>query len=314
MMNESKISNYAKIAKDLEVEDPVTIYGSAVIKNECSIKSFSFINSGTTLFRGTKVGRYCSIGKNCEIGTVDHPIDWLSTSPFSYNMKVHFPKYENVVNQKKLDRPKETYIGNDVWIGSLVIIKRGVTIGDGAVVAGGAVVTKDVPPYAIVGGIPAKIIKYRFDKETIKQLLKLKWWELDIKLLKDVDFDDIKKAVKQIKQIKLDSIKSVLEHIGNAKDESGSRKPPMSFDELSEIISLQLIEAGIDEDLAKEILEANKKMCLEYNLNDEYDQVILYHKISAIVNVIETDRNYKKSKKITNQSHKIIQKILQTKL
>lgn len=71
-------------------------------------------------------------------------------------------------------------IGSDVWIGARAAILEGVTIGDGAVVAAGAVATKDVPPYAIVGGVPAKIIKYRFDEETIKKLLELKWWDKDM--------------------------------------------------------------------------------------------------------------------------------------
>ncbi len=74
-------------------------------------------------------------------------------------------------------------IGNDVWIGANVLILDGVTIGNGAIIAAGAVVTKDVPPYAVVGGVPAKIIKYRFNKEEIDFLEQLKWWEKDEKWL-----------------------------------------------------------------------------------------------------------------------------------
>ena len=75
----------------------------------------------------------------------------------------------------------------------------GVTIGDGAVVGAGAIVTKDVPPFAIVAGVPAKIIKYRFDKETINDLLKLKWWNHDLKDLRDFDFTNVKDCINRLK-------------------------------------------------------------------------------------------------------------------
>ena len=79
---------------------------------------------------------------------------------------------------------KEIYIGNDVWVGTRVLIMGGVTIGNGAVVAAGAVVTKDVPPYAIVGGVPARVIKYRFPEDVIQKLEASKWWTLDDDTLK----------------------------------------------------------------------------------------------------------------------------------
>ncbi|MDD3591224.1 MAG: hypothetical protein PHO65_01090 [Sulfurovum sp.] len=136
-MNISYISKKARIDDSISYEHPIRIYGNAVVKAKSSIGSFTFINTGTTLFRGTKVGRYCSIGKSCELGAFDHPIDWLSSSPFQYNMKMHFPDFAENFSQINFNRPRETIIGNDVWIGSLSIIKRGVTIGDGAIIAGG---------------------------------------------------------------------------------------------------------------------------------------------------------------------------------
>lgn len=93
-------------------------------------------------------------------------------------------------------------IGNDVWIGAYAKIVEGVRIGDGAVIAAGAVVTKDVPPYAIVGGVPAKIIKYRFEEKQIKQLLELKWWNKDIAWLKThaEKFRDVQELLNSAKE------------------------------------------------------------------------------------------------------------------
>ncbi len=197
----NKINKSAKIAKDVTLTIPVTLLGNVDIKSKCKIDAFTFINSNTIIKRGTIIGKYCSIGKNCEIAAYDHPIDWLSTSVVSYNIATYFPDFKDTFKQHKVNRPKITTIGNDVWIGSLVIIKRGITIGDGAIVGGGAVVTKDVPPYAIVGGVPAKILKYRFNDTIINQLLKIKWWHLSYELLSKVDFNNITVAIKQLEQI-----------------------------------------------------------------------------------------------------------------
>lgn len=83
-------------------------------------------------------------------------------------------------NNKGGFRPGLKPVGNDVWIGAKVFIKAGIEVGDGAIISAGAVVTKDVPPYAIVGGVPSKVIKYRFDIDTIQRLLKLQWWEYNV--------------------------------------------------------------------------------------------------------------------------------------
>ena len=195
------ISKSASVNKKALLEMPVTIYGNAGIRSNTKIGAFTYINTGTTIFYGTTIGRYCSIGKNNEIGPVDHPMDWLSSSPIQYNIKEHFPDYLEYCGdfpQVKISRPSSTIIGNDVWIASLVVIKRGVTIGDGAVVASGSVVINDIPPYAIVGGVPAKVLKYRFDKETIAKLLKIQWWNRDLKALAGIEFDNIDRAIEQL--------------------------------------------------------------------------------------------------------------------
>ena len=202
MNSKAKISSGAKLDKTVEIEIPVRLYGTAIVKKNCSLGGYTFINSNTTLYPNTKVGRYCSIGKNCEIGAFDHPLDWLSTSPFQYNMKLHFPTHEGECHQLKPIRPTQTIIKDDVWIGANCIIKRGITIGFGAIIAGGAVVIDDVPNYAIMGGVPAKKLKYRFDESTRNKLLSLKWWKLSPSELESVQFNDIHQAILDIESIK----------------------------------------------------------------------------------------------------------------
>lgn len=112
------------------------------------------------------------------IGHGKHPLNFLSTSPYFYFDEMKYKKPEQITHSEYWDlEPVE--IGNDVWIGDGVFIKNGVKIGDGAILGARAVVTKDIPPYAVAVGCPAKVIKYRFDKEIIDELLKLKWWEID---------------------------------------------------------------------------------------------------------------------------------------
>lgn len=201
MVDKNYISKKAVIKEDVILEVPIALYGTARINKLCSIGRFSYVESRTTIFPRTTIGRYSSIGKDSQVGVIAHPTKWLSTSPIQYNMAYHFPDYAEGFPQKKFERPMETAIGNDVWIGSMVLIKRGITIGDGAIIAGGAVVTKDVPPYAIVGGTPAKIIRYRFDEKTIQKLFSLRWWDLPYKSLVGVDFDDIEKAILQLENL-----------------------------------------------------------------------------------------------------------------
>lgn len=124
------------------------------------------------------IGSFCSIGSGVSFimaGNQGHRYDWISSFPFYY-----MPEVEAFQNSKDgFQGTRDTVVGNDVWIGSEAMIMPGVQIGDGAVIGSRAVVTKDVEPYAIVGGNPAKIIKKRFHEEHIRLLLEMKWWEWD---------------------------------------------------------------------------------------------------------------------------------------
>lgn len=141
------------------------------VTSRVSIGDHSYVNDGTRIGIA-RVGRFCSIAYHCSIGLHEHPLGLVSTSPRLYGA-------DNVLGQPAahVDLHSPTVIGDDVWIGSNAVIKQGVEIGTGAVVAAGAVVTKDVPPYAIVAGVPAKLQRMRFEPEVVAGLLASRWWE-----------------------------------------------------------------------------------------------------------------------------------------
>lgn len=161
--------------------------------------------SDNSFIKNTLIGKYTCIANDVMTVAGNHPVSFVSVHPafYSFSQNPSYVKQSKFEDFNYLD-PKNkisVVIGNDVWIGARATILEGVTIGDGAIVAAGAIVTKDVPPYAIVGGVPAKVIKYRFKEETIQKLLELKWWEKDQTWIKSHanDFDDVERFLSNIK-------------------------------------------------------------------------------------------------------------------
>lgn len=161
-----------------------------------NLKEYSRIGYNCNISNCT-IGKFSAIGRNCNIGLGRHPTDLLSTRNLFYKKEKLSPHWAKPIS---FNESLPISIGNDVWIGINTIILDGVTISDGAIVAAGSVVTKDVPPYAIVGGTPAKIIKYRFDEETIQKLIKLRWWELtDEQISKQLQIFNEKVTIEKLK-------------------------------------------------------------------------------------------------------------------
>ena len=142
----------------------ISVHPSADIDSNTEIGDYTFINKCTDITKA-KIGRYCSIGSHVRIGLGEHDINDISTSGY-------LAKHGGY---KFLTR-KDCIIKNDVWIGVGAVIRRGVTIGNGAVIGANSFVNKDVPDFAVVGGCPARILKYRFDKEKTERILQSEYW------------------------------------------------------------------------------------------------------------------------------------------
>lgn len=177
----------------------VKIYSGCHIVDS-SIGDFTYCSYDTTIINA-QIGKFCSIASNVTIGAAEHPTSWVSTSPVFEDVKNSGTNIRFAYEE--LPPTKKTYIGNDVWIGAGTMIKQGVKIGNGAVIGAMAMVTKDVPPYAIVAGIPAKIIRSRFPENIIKELEEIKWWNLD-----DGTLIKIGKYIKEPKRF-IDIVKSL---------------------------------------------------------------------------------------------------------
>lgn len=171
------------VRKGVEIAPYTAFLGCTIF---CEMKSHSFTNSEFSQFQlrtGLKFGRYCSIGSGFKTPFPRHPLEAVSTSSVFYDQDFDIGRQamidqgnEAPIDGQNPQKPAPIF-GNDVWLGNNCSVNPGLVIGDGASIAAEAVVTKDVPPYAIVGGNPARLIRFRFETDIIDALLELKWWD-----------------------------------------------------------------------------------------------------------------------------------------
>lgn len=185
---------YMARGKDCEFGKYVTLYDHALVIRT-SIGDMSYVGASSRVANAT-IGKFCCLGPEVVVGLGRHPSSqFVSSHPAFYSTMGQ--SGTRFVDRMKFDEYRPIEIGNDVWIGMRAIILDGVKIGNGAIVGAGAVVTSDVPPYAIVAGIPAQLVRYRFSPDIIARLESLKWWDRDQDWLrKNVDlFEDVAKFV-----------------------------------------------------------------------------------------------------------------------
>lgn len=193
------IQDNVGLANGIKYEPPILLGSHVSFLGNTTLGMFCYINSRTTIYHAD-IGRYVSIGPDVCIGPSEHPTEYLSTHPIAYHPEAilhfkQFPCYQDAAawyaSPLHPDLQK-VFIGNDVWIGRGATILQGVTIGDGAIIAAGAVVTKNVEPYAIVGGVPAKRIRMRFDEDTVRRLIAAQFWKWDLRVFKNkCRFDNV---------------------------------------------------------------------------------------------------------------------------
>lgn len=196
------------VVGSLVYERPVFLHDARRLEN-CSIGAFSLIKGrGTTIAYRATIGRFSQIAESVVLGPSEQPVDWFSCHPFAFTRRDEQPNLYEFSEFERLAPDgtetahytstvrQETFVGHDVWIGANAVVLRGVRIGDGAIVSPGSVVTQDVPPYAIVAGTPARMVRMRFDDDVVGRLLKLQWWLYDLAPYKHhVDFSRVERTL-----------------------------------------------------------------------------------------------------------------------
>ena len=210
LKNKEKLrSAKSAIVDSKDVFEGSNFIGKNAVVKDCQIGFASYVAYESHI-EHCQIGKYCCIGPYVRTITGKHPIEFAAMHPFFYAKKnqigesyVDTTKYEEhdyIDNEKHY----QVFIGNDVWIGNGAKIMAGVHIGDGAVIAADALIVKDVEPYSIVGGVPAKLIKWRFSPEMIERFKKIKWWEYDESIIKKNAklFENVEQMLEQFEKEK----------------------------------------------------------------------------------------------------------------
>ena len=182
----------------------------AINRRRYNIGKYSYMGTHSRIGnrKETVIGKYTSIADYVQLGLSQHPSSFLSTHPFQYvkSSTLYSGGRDGMLETpaaRVIDISKTSIrsvrVGNDVWIGFGTLVMDGVSIGDGAIIGAGAVVTKNIPPYAVAAGVPAKIIRYRFDEKTIRELLEIKWWDYPEKIITNLPFDNVPECIRILK-------------------------------------------------------------------------------------------------------------------
>lgn len=216
-MVKPKLLNTEFSNEDISIKPYITLERETMIINtytqgHCKISRGTTISNSSiskyfaiglySFMQRCECSRYVTIGSRVSIGAFSHPTNWLSTLEFQFRDSSKF--YGDTLepkDHKNIDgHVKTTSIGPDVWIGDNAFVRSGVNIASGAIIGAGAVVVKDVEPFAIQAGNPAKTIKYRFNESIRKRIIDIEWWKYDIKQLGGISFNNIEKAIEEIKK------------------------------------------------------------------------------------------------------------------
>ena len=193
----------ARIVKST-IRGPLFLNKNSQVGPDVVAGKYFGMNENCFIARAT-IGAFCAIGARTAINPFNHPSDWLSIHEFQYHPK-SFDWVDEYNDFARLERTPDMFtqvtVGNDVWTGHNVNVMAGVNVGDGAIIAAGSVVTRDVPPYAIVAGVPATVKRLRFPEKTIERLLRVKWWDLELSQLSGLPFRDIGRCLDMIEAIR----------------------------------------------------------------------------------------------------------------